>query len=140
MKELDVISALKSKKIVYDKGVRSLTGVRGCFTCVQFKEEDETTDANDVPRSKSIEYREPIDQDKKALKQAFMKIEEQQLLIKQLQNKIIELTSLNKPPQQSMFKKINYKNESLQRSTTKTLKPQKRTTDSSKLLIDTTLF
>lgn len=40
LKELDIITALKEKGVKYDKGIRSKTGVRGCFCGVLFKDEN----------------------------------------------------------------------------------------------------
>jgi len=45
LKELDIISSLKSKKIVYDKSVRDEDSVRGCFIGVKWRGENDDDDA-----------------------------------------------------------------------------------------------
>ena len=51
LKELDIITSLKTKGIEYDKGVRSEEGVRGCFIGVRFKNADEIEDKEELHNS-----------------------------------------------------------------------------------------
>ncbi len=44
LKELDIITSLKSRKIVYDKSVRDSESVRGCFIGVKWREENDNDD------------------------------------------------------------------------------------------------
>ena len=46
LKELDIITSLKSRKIVYDKSIRDAESIRGCFIGVKWK--DENNDNNDI--------------------------------------------------------------------------------------------
>lgn len=60
LKELDIITSLKSKGIQYDKGVRSRFSIRGCFVGVVFKEDIDEGVVGPV-ESDAVQYHEPID-------------------------------------------------------------------------------
>jgi hypothetical protein len=54
LKELDIISALKEKRIIYDKGVRGRDSVRGCFIGVRLRNDKDGDNEENKERHEAL--------------------------------------------------------------------------------------